>query len=478
MIEFESSFPRGFAYADRSFYPPKGFVKAPVVENLWIDPWLKIDTATYQGTFVVVLGEAMFQNGTSGHPSSELLNAFIQGEQKFFEVLKWVAGRYAVLFGSAENISIVSDATATRSIFYSENGGVVASHASLVEYILGGSVECSDLPVRLGFPGNHTPYPRTKILTANLVYRVSKNQLYRYWPNKNLTELSTSDAAEVTISSGANALAKLSEERTVAIAMTAGFDSRLVLAAAVQAGIEFETFTYGEKSSDTKVDRLVANDLAELVGVKHAVPPVKKASPMLSNRLDGATYGSHHKKWVAGMAEYFDDPQVAIVSGNLMELGRGHYTDVEALGLTDGNDPSVLAQMYVKRFPKKTKREIESSMGMKRYLEKIEPLFAQWLEEIGGFTPEFLPSVTQFYWEHRMAAWYGPAMLERDFYGESFIPFNSHTVFEALLGVDKELRESNQTFIDAINSVDARLLKIHVNPKTWPTNEPIDLHKH
>ena len=77
-----------------------------------------------------------------------------------------------------------------------------------------------------------------------------------------------------------------------------------------------------------------------------------------------------------------------------------------------------------------------------------------------------------------MAAWYGPAMLERDFYGESFIPFNSHTVFEALLGVDKGLRESNQTFIDAINSVDARLLKIHVNPKTWPTNEPIDLHKH
>lgn len=478
MVTSKSNFPRGFAYAQHSFCPPLGFVKAPVIENLWVDPWLKIDSATYRGTFVVVLGEAVFQNDVQGVPSSELLSALSLGQEEFFDQLKWLAGRYAVFYGNSVSLSVVADATATRSVFYAENGGVVASHAALVEYILGGNADRSDFPARLGFPGNRTPYSRTKILTANLGYKVKENQLFRYWPTKKMVEVSPLRAAEITVSSGANALTRLAKERPIAIAMTAGFDSRLILATAVKAGIDFETFTYGEKSSDTKVDRLVAKELAELVGVEHSVPPVKKASPVLSQRLEVVNYGSHHKKWVAGMTEHFKDPETAIVSGNLMELGRGHYTDIEAQGLTDGNDPSTLAKMYVKRFPRRTKREIEATIGMNRYLSTVEKIFAQWLDDIGGFTPDLLPGVTQFYWEHRMAAWYGPSMLERDFYGESFIPFNSHGVFEVLLGVDKALRESNQTFIDAIDLVDGRLLEIHVNPAAWPTKEPINLHNH
>ena len=76
-----------------------------------------------------------------------------------------------------------------------------------------------------------------------------------------------------------------------------------------------------------------------------------------------------------------------------------------------------------------------------------------------------------------MATWYGPAMVERDFYGESFIPFNSHAVFEQMLGVDKELRERNETFIAAVTLVDSRLLSIPINPSSWPSKEPFDLRR-
>lgn len=478
MVNMESAFPRGFAYATHSFYPPSGFVEAPVVKNLWVDPWLKVDASTYKGLFVVVLGEASFQRRGLDRPSSELLKSLLRGEGSFFETLKVLAGRYAVLFGSPSDFSVVSDAAATRSVFYSQNGGVLASHASLVEYILGGSFEKSSLPFRNGYPGNFTPYARTKILTANLMYRVNRNEIVRYWPTTELPECSVEEAAEHTILSAANALKQLANERKIAIAMTAGFDSRLALAAAVKAGIEFETFTYGEKSKDTRVDRMVAQELAELVGVSHSVPPVGKSDPKLAVKLDEANYGSHHKKWVSGMSAHFGNPQIGIVSGNLMELGRGHYTDVESQGLIDASNPSVAAQMYLKRFPKRIKLEIDETVGLSKYIKIAEGMFAQWLDEIGGLTPNLLPGVTQFYWEHRMATWYGPAMLERDFYGESFIPFNSHAVFEVLLGVEKSKRESNETFIRAINSVDDRLLKIHVNPKTWPTTEPLDLKKH
>jgi hypothetical protein len=73
----------------------------------------------------------------------------------------------------------------------------------------------------------------------------------------------------------------------------------------------------------------------------------------------------------------------------------------------------------------------------------------------------------QFYWEHRMAAWHGVAMLERDFYAQAFIPFNARAIWEALLGVPYKDRVSATAFRKMVDMVNPRLMEIPINPEEW-----------
>ena len=335
MFNVESSFPRGFLYSPGNTPKsiPAGFEEVPVLRGLWVDQWLKVDSSSYLGTWVVVLGEAQFQERRRVQPSSELLKALKKGENEFFAELKYLAGRYVVLFGTGDSVRAVTDAAATRSLYYSNTPGLVASHARLVHLGQGGGGGISDFPFRNGYPGNFTPYKDVRLLTANLVLDLRNNVTKRYWPRGPLSSSIPSSAARRSMEFASVALQNLADERSISLALTAGFDSRLVLSAALMAGIPFQTFTYGDRHASTEVDRAVAADLSAMVGATHSVPPARKPSSELSKMLDQAYYASHHKKWVAGMMESFEGPQNAIVSGNLMELGRGHYTDVEKMGL-------------------------------------------------------------------------------------------------------------------------------------------------
>lgn len=59
-------------------------------------------------------------------------------------------------------------------------------------------------------------------------------------------------------------------------------------------------------------------------------------------------------------------------------------------------------------------------------------------------------------------------MNERDFYAEAFIPFNSRSIFELMLGVDTADRQNGTIFYKMIQMTAPKLLKLPINPKVWP----------
>jgi hypothetical protein len=97
-----------------------------------------------------------------------MLNALLISEAAFFNLIDQYSGRHAILFGPKDKPRILTDATGMRTVFYAAEGGVVASHALLVEETLGGEIERTELPFRYGYPGNHTPYVRTRLLLIRL----------------------------------------------------------------------------------------------------------------------------------------------------------------------------------------------------------------------------------------------------------------------------------------------------------------------
>src|SRR5690625_612804 len=176
-------FPRGFVLATRSVPAPAGFVPGPLLENFFTHPWASVEHAGDRDLFVIVIGRCVAIDGTDETPvAAQLLSSLRRGVPEFLARTDYYGGRYAILFGSADHIRVVNDATSMRSVFYTRDGTAIASHALLAEGTYGAETAESDLPYRYGYPGNLTPYPRTKILTSNTYYCLRSNRVRRFWP--------------------------------------------------------------------------------------------------------------------------------------------------------------------------------------------------------------------------------------------------------------------------------------------------------
>src|SRR5699024_7688434 len=398
--------------------------------------------------------------------AANLMASLRHGEGTYLATLDDYGGPYAIIFGSAGNIRVVNDATGMRSVFYAAGGGVVASHALLVEQALGGPVVCGGLPFRYGYPGNLTPYARTKILTPNTYYWLTANVVRRFWPIVEPAPRSVEDAAVELLEASTNAFRAMTEGRTVRLTLTAGLDSRTILAIALHSGVPFETYTYGNQYAST-VDRLLAADLADEFGFEHTVLSNKAVDPVVTERLIESHYSLHHSSWVASLQEYFSRRDDAAVLGNALEIGRSNYTPQRRNGAAAPAAAETMAALHHMKLGKEIHQQIDE-YGHDQFWDESVCAFQSYIHDTGfDVVAGMLDPFDQFYWEHRMPTWQGIAMGERDFYGEPFIPYNSRRVFNAMLGAPFDSRRNDEAVLRMIEMVDPRLLKLPINPKTW-----------
>lgn len=462
-------FPRGFVLSERPVDPPPTFVPGPILPNFYVHPWANVETAGDPDLFVIILGHVVSTRSEQAQPAAEHLLACLRaGEGTFLKALDDYGGRHALIFGSAGDIRVVNDATGMRSVFYAVKGGVVASHALLVEQALGGVVVRGRLPFRYGYPGNLTPYARTKILTPNTYYWLTANVVRRFWPIVEPAPRPVEDAAVELLEASTNTFRAMTEGRTVRLTLTAGLDSRTILAIALHSGIPFEAYTYGNQPS-SKVDRLLAADLAAEFGFEHTVLSEKVVEPVVAERLTESHYSLHHSSWVASLQEYFSRRDDAAVLGNALEIGRSNYAPQRDKGVAAPVTAETMASSHHMKLGSGLRQRVEK-YGPERFWSETVKAFQSFIDDTGwDVVAGMLDPFDQFYWEHRMAAWQGVAMGERDFYGEPFIPYNSRRVFNALLGAPFESRREDAAVLRMIEMVDSRLLGLPVNPTSWPT---------
>lgn len=454
-----------------SWLPPQ-FVPGPrVVRNLWVDPSVDIDWARdLRGRFVVVIGICFVLDGSASAAASRgLLRAYRVSERRLLKRLDDLVGRFVVIYGRRDHQRVVADATAMRSVFYSAAGEAVGSHAELTARASQGTVTRDDLPFRYGYPGNRTPFRDIKILTANTLLDVRSSQVHRFWPRHEPVSTTVDDAARLLVESSAGAVRAAASTRPLRIAMTAGLDSRTLLATALHSGVDFELYTYGVDDK-TAIDRAVAAHLAREFGLKHSVVPTAQPSPLLREQLAAANYADHHWKAVQPLQHAFGPSASAAVTANLLEIGRDFYRRPREQGLSEPTDAAAMVKLHHRSMPPAGRRMIDS-YGAGRYAEIAQRAFESLLADSdwNAARPAGIGGFDQFYWEHRMSSWHGPSMNERDYYGDAFIPFNYRPLFEAMLGVPLEDRQSGEIQRRAIRFVDPRLLTVPINPSSWPT---------
>jgi hypothetical protein len=379
-----------------------------------------------------------------------------------------LAGRFAIIAAEPRSLRFLGDAAAMRSIFYRTDFDAVASHARIL------AAAAREIPpFQYGYPGNRTPFPDVRLLTANTLLDVPRGLAWRrpavrrYWPRRAVAPCTAETAADRVLAWTTTAVREAARGRRVRLALTAGLDSRVMLAVVMRSGVPFDTYTY-DGGDKTAVDIAVAATLAARHGLSHAVVPCRLAVA-LREALETASYSNHHFRAVEPLAAWFGNRADLAITANLLEIGRAFYAKY-----TDAEPPvrpRAMAALHRASMTGRVQALCDAWQGWDR---DARDAFRGFLQETDfNAARGILDPFDQFYWEHRMSAWHGLNMLERDFYAEAFIPFNARAVWETLLGVPAGERRTSAAFHRIIERVDPRLLEIPINPKRWPPAEPV-----
>lgn len=114
------------------------------------------------------------------------------------------------------------------------------------------------------------------------------------------------------------------ESGSIKLALTSGFDSRTLFAAALNAGVDFETYTQSLPTDHPDV--MVAMTLSDLFGIRHRHLEAGRTDRQVLRLFDEHTAGSSRdadRLFIArGLFEVFDRDDV-LVRGNGFEIGAG-----------------------------------------------------------------------------------------------------------------------------------------------------------
>jgi hypothetical protein len=377
--------------------------------------------------------------------------------------LKPYAGRYALFYQDHECLNLIQDALALREVYYCERENLVvcASQPNLLQYFSSPSIKPSCDPQLLDFVENHlprvrngrlwvgdgTPFEGIKHLLPNHFLDLARLKSHRYWPNTPLDRVELDDAVHKCTAFLQGAMKAAAHRSPLMLAVTAGLDSRTLLAASKDIVTSVYLFInkHGEMN-DGSTDIAIPREMLRRVGLPFNVHEVRGDVPEDFRRIffDNAFYAREQLLPVIYEIYYSQHSTKVNVLG-VGEVGRTKFFD-EPRNLS----PYYLAYMLHYRMCSYAVRECKS------WLERSRPVARQY----------GLNLMTLFWWEMLIGNWGSVGNSESDIAIEEFDPYDSHFLYEVFLSVDAKYRtlRDNVLFIQLIRHMWPQLLDVPVNP--------------
>lgn len=226
--------------------------------------------------------------------------------------------------------------------------------------------------------------------------------------------------------------------------LTAGWDSRMVLSAALGTNADIRYLTYKAPGTNGTIDCLVARRIARSLSLHHediALLPARQRD------IDG---------WVQRTSDCISDTVMNLTTtvaatytgryvlcGVAGEVGRAFYWGARDIGKPGLDAPSLLDRLGFYR----SKVAIEAA--------------EQWLQEIGIRSRTAI--LDQAYIDLRLGGWAGPSLCGHPVDKPSLSPFNNATVFSLMRGLPDGYRQSSHFARDFVSLGSSALARIPVN---------------
>lgn len=237
------------------------------------------------------------------------------------------------------------------------------------------------------------------------------------------------------------------EGRTVWLALSAGKDSRLLLAVMCRSKIPFRTFTLASKSMGLG-DRFLPPRLAELSESDHVfMQPGRfcRDRAALYDRHSLGTYPGNARLYFARDQWRFTKAGDVVLRGNCFEVGKCYYW---------------------RKLPDKPNVDhLLTGLGEQAH-SSARTGIQEWLEWALKTPHVGLDWRDRLYLEQRLGGWLSTAMLVCDLEPVmELLPANCSDIYELMLAVPLEKRLSGEYMIQLINRITPDLLKFPVSPK-------------
>jgi len=215
------------------------------VYHLYAHPDLEVSQARSAKKTAVLIG-SMFDAAAPEKENADIIEDVLLNTNNPEECFLWIsryAGCYALLCKDGENTFILHDARGLREIYYStkENDIVCGSQPNLIAKFANPKLgPSSDLDL-LDFYENHlwdsrwvgdeTYFEGIKHLQPNHYLDIERREAHRYWPIKPISRLELDEAVGLSCIFLRGVMNAVVRRHSVLMAVTAGTDSRTLLAA-------------------------------------------------------------------------------------------------------------------------------------------------------------------------------------------------------------------------------------------------------
>jgi len=427
---------------------------------LYLHPDLEL-TVREENSVTAILVGYIFDPRHPSKTNDEIIKDIILGSGGLGDLiglLKFYVGRYALLYRDKNHFVCFHDAYGVREIYYCTqyNSVICGSQPNLLDRFSKpklGITKDQDIvkfykhemkPVRLGrlWVGDETYVQDVKHLIANHYLDIESLKAKRYWPNKRLEKINLSTGSRLSCSFLKGAIKAVTQRYNVMMAVTAGYDSRSLLAASRDVCDRIYYFINKEpgmndQSADIRIPKNIFKKLNIPFHVHDVDGPVDEE---FKNIYLNNAFWAIEKSLPTIFNVYFKNHQDKVNLLGLGEIGRVYY----------GDTPRDLDGYYLAR-SLKYKRSRYAVRQCEKWLLEAKKL---------GTTYNF-DVMKLFLWEFLIANWGAIGNAESDIAIEEFDPYSSHYILEIMLSVDQR---QGDIFREMFRETWPELLEFPFNP--------------
>lgn len=436
--------------------------------QLTVHPDLNVYQAKYENNIVTLLGYILDPYNPQ-YTDSDIVAGLIRelstdgSLDNFIKHTYSLGGRWILIVDNGREIRLFNDPAGYRQVFYADVSVMkdiwCASQPGVIADILKLEPDAEALQFietfravekQYWWPGNTSLYREIKHLLPNHYLDLVTGSCCRYWPDRKLDKLSLDDSVRRNAEILQGLMRSAANRFSLALSLTAGKDTRLVLAASKNIKDNFYfTMMYwdlNEMSSDIQIpSRLLAK-----LGLHHNIikcPPVMEDEFRKIYERNVVTAREVYGTIAQGL--YNDYPMDKVcVKGNAIPIAMNHFD----------------------KYLSKADRENVNSQVLTRFMKMEGNLFAERAYEqwFSGLHDIYDINVLDLhYWEDRDANWQAMSQLEWDIVQEVFVPFNCRTLLLNMLSVNKKYRKFPDYIMhnELIHYMWPELLSEPINPQ-------------